>query len=54
MPTYEYRCGACGKKFAQEASLAEHETKQPSCPKCGSGNVIRSYSTVYVQTSKKS
>ena len=54
MPTYEYRCAACGRKFAQEASIAEHEAKQPTCLRCGSANVIRSFSTVYIKTSKKS
>ena len=54
MPTYEYRCSECGKKFAQETSVAEHEAARPACPKCGSQTVVRSFSTVFVQTSKKS
>jgi putative FmdB family regulatory protein len=54
MPTYEYHCSECGKKFAQETSVAEHEAARPACPKCGSQNVVRSFSTVFVQTSKKS
>ncbi|HXV26000.1 MAG TPA: zinc ribbon domain-containing protein [Alphaproteobacteria bacterium] len=54
MPTYEYRCADCRKTFIQEASIAEHEAKRPTCPKCGSRQVVRSFSTVYVKTSKKS
>jgi putative FmdB family regulatory protein len=54
MPTYEYRCANCRKTFTKEASIAEHEAKPPTCPKCGSQQVVRSFSTVYVQTSKKS
>jgi len=54
MPTYDYRCQACGKRFTQQASIAEREAKKPACPKCGSKNVVRSFSAVYVKTSKKS
>ena len=54
MPTYEYRCVDCGKSFAQDCSMAEHDAARPACPKCGGRNVTRSISTVFVQTSKKS
>ena len=54
MPTYDYRCAACGKQFTQEASISQHEVQQPACPKCGSHNVAQSFSSVYVKTSKKS
>ena len=54
MPTYNYRCDACGKRFTQESSVSEHEGLHPACPKCGSHNVVPSFSSVYVKTSKKS
>jgi putative FmdB family regulatory protein len=54
MPTYEFRCGDCGKNFTQDSSVAEHEAARPPCPKCGSRNVTQSLSAVYVKTSKKS
>jgi putative FmdB family regulatory protein len=55
MPTYEYRCNSCGKMFTQQASISEHETTKPTCPKCNSNDVTQSYSSaVYVKTSKKS
>lgn len=54
MPTYDYRCADCGKKFTQQSSIAEHEAQPPVCPKCGGRNLVRAYSAVYVKTSKKS
>jgi putative FmdB family regulatory protein len=54
MPTYDYRCDACGKRFSRELSVAEYEAQKPTCPKCGSQNVVRSFSAVFVKTSKKS
>jgi putative FmdB family regulatory protein len=54
MPTYEYRCADCGKTFTRNASMAEHDSARPACPKCGGQNVRQSFSAVYVKTSKKS
>ena len=55
MPTYAYRCEACGKSFTQEQTITEHGSATPACPKCGSHNVVQSFSTmVFVKTSKKS
>jgi len=54
MPTYEYRCNECRKSFTRDESIAEHQAQTPKCPKCGSKNVARSFSAVYVKTSKKS
>ena len=54
MPVYEYRCDECGERFEQTETLAEHETGKPTCPKCKSKNVSRSFSTFQVKTSKKS
>ncbi len=54
MPTYDYRCQACGKKFTRDVSMTEHEKRRPACPKCGSRKVAQSFSAVYVKTSKKS
>lgn len=54
MPTYEYRCESCGEIFEQRESIAEHEARQPKCPKCGGASVQRKYSRFYAKTSKKS
>lgn len=35
MPTYDYRCSACGKVFSKTSKIAEYKipTTQP-CPNC--------------------
>jgi putative FmdB family regulatory protein len=54
MPTYEYRCDKCGKKFKRTESISEHEKATPQCPKCGSKNVSVVPGRIFVVTSKKS
>ena len=54
MPTYQYRCEKCGKKFEHIETISEHEATKPKCPKCGSKKVSFVPGNVYVVTSKKS
>ena len=54
MPTYQYRCEKCRKKFERAETISEHEAKKPTCPKCGSKKVSFVPGNVYVVTSKKS
>jgi putative FmdB family regulatory protein len=54
MPTYQYRCEKCGKKFERTETISEHEATKPTCPKCGSKKVSFVPGNVYVVTSKKS
>jgi putative FmdB family regulatory protein len=55
MPTYQYRCDKCGKKFERsETTIAEHEAAKLKCPKCGSKKVSYVPGNVFVVTSKKS
>jgi len=54
MPTYEYSCNACGKKFTLIMGIAAHEKKRPKCPKCGSGSVAQRFSGFFSKTSRKS
>jgi putative FmdB family regulatory protein len=54
MPTYQYRCEKCGKKFERSETISEHETSKASCPKCGSKKVSQVPGNVFVVTSKKS
>jgi len=54
MPTYEYRCGKCNRKFQVVMSIREHETRRPKCPKCGSARVGQLLSAFFAQTGKKS
>ena len=51
MPTYQYRCEECGKKF--ERTKTEHEAEKSKCPKCGSRKVSYVPRNVYVVASKK-
>jgi putative FmdB family regulatory protein len=54
MPTYQYRCEKCGKKFERTESISEHERVESQCPKCGSKKVTFVPARVFVVTSKKS
>ncbi len=49
MPIYEYRCQACGNRFAQFfRSLGDVDVAQVSCPSCGASEVRRLISRVAV------
>jgi len=48
MPTYEYRCQTCRRKFNRVISYQDYETVQVSCPHCGSGEVTRAIGRVRV------
>jgi len=57
MPTYEFLCKKCKKRFERICSLEEYERetkKKIKCPKCGSTSVVRQISAFQVKTSKKS
>jgi len=55
MPTYEYRCAACNKKFSVTTTVSEHDRKRPACPKCKSSRkVSQILSSFTVKTSRKS
>jgi putative FmdB family regulatory protein len=57
MPTYEFLCQKCKKRFELIWSLAQYDRemkKKRKCAKCGSTSVVRQISTVEVKTSKKS
>lgn len=54
MPTYEYRCKKCRKRFAKAETIEAHARKRPSCPKCKSTAVEQVLSPFYVKTVKKS
>jgi putative FmdB family regulatory protein len=54
MPTYEYLCKQCNKRFDVVLTLSDHakHPKQP-CPKCKSRNVEQRVSAFKAVTSKK-
>jgi putative FmdB family regulatory protein len=54
MPTYEYECSKCHKHFTVIKSIAEHERKRPTCPKCKSRKVEQVLTPFYAKTVKKS
>jgi putative FmdB family regulatory protein len=54
MPTYEYECQDCKKKFTVIQSISEHGKTKSSCPKCKSAKVKQSISTFTTKTSRKS
>lgn len=54
MPTYEYQCNACKKKFSLILSLAEHAKGKVACPKCRKRDSRQVLSTFQVKTSRKS
>jgi len=54
MPTYDYECKKCGKKFSQMKTIREHEKKKTRCPKCASADVGQLVEEFFAVTSKKS
>ena len=54
MPTYVYRCDACGETFERIETMVEHETAKPPCPHCNSKKVTRVPAPFMAITGKKS
>ena len=54
MPTYDYRCAKCGRRFHVAMPIAEHGRKKVRCPKCASAKVVQQLNSFFAQTSKKS
>ena len=54
MPTYDYRCEKCRKRFKRTETIAEHGKAKPACPKCGSKKVAWVPGRIMAVTSKKS
>jgi len=54
MPTYEFVCENCKKRFTLILSISEYEKKKMSCPKCKSRKVKQQISSFQAVTSKKS
>lgn len=50
MPTYEYRCNACGRKVTLfYKTYADHDAATPACPRCGSVDLTRLISRVAIR-----
>jgi putative FmdB family regulatory protein len=54
MPTYEYKCNACGEEFVRIMSISEYEKGGVACPKCNSADTKQQMSPFIPKTSRKS
>ena len=54
MPTYEYRCEKCRKRFSCVETISQHGKKRLKCPKCGSVKVMQVFSSFFAKTTRKS
>ena len=54
MPTYEYRCEDCRRKFELFLSYSEYGSKEILCPHCDSNNTRRKISRVKIAHSNES
>ena len=54
MPTYDYRCKKCGKRFEKTMTFGEHDrAAKPACPKCGSRAVVQQPTAFQAVTESK-
>ncbi len=54
MPTYEFRCFSCKKRFEIFKSFAEYESTKIVCPYCNSADVHRKIGRIRVARSEES
>lgn len=54
MPTYEYECRKCNKKFTVVQNISAHGTTKVACPKCKSAQVKQRISLFTTKTTRKS
>lgn len=54
MPTYEYSCPQCKKRFSLVMSIKDHDRRRVKCPKCASARVSQTVQGFFATTSKKS
>jgi putative FmdB family regulatory protein len=54
MPSYDYKCMKCNKKFTAILSIGEHDAGKVKCPKCGGKKLEQLITTFQVKTSRKS
>ena len=54
MPSYEFKCEKCNKKFTLLIAISEYDKKNFRCPKCKSTRVKQQITSFQVTTSKKS
>ena len=54
MPTYDYACVPCGKKFSVHLTISDHDKNKAKCPKCGSKKLQQRVEGFFAITAKKS
>ena len=54
MPTYDYHCPKCNKKFSLTMSIKDHDAGKVKCPKCGAKKVEQLITLFQAKTSRKS
>ena len=54
MPTYDYICLDCNKRFELFMTYSEYETRPAACSHCGSGNTRRRLTRVRILKSEES
>ncbi len=54
MPTYDFKCEKCNKKFTRTLSISEYDKTKFRCPKCKSTRVKQQITAFQTVTSKKS
>jgi putative FmdB family regulatory protein len=54
MPTYQYRCLDCRKRFEISLSYSEYGQRSVNCPHCGSANIQRRIGRIRIAKSEES
>ncbi|MDY6970967.1 MAG: FmdB family zinc ribbon protein [Thermodesulfobacteriota bacterium] len=54
MPTYDFKCEKCEKRFSLVITVSEYEKRKFRCPKCKSTRVKQQITSFQAVTSKKS
>lgn len=54
MPSYDYRCLNCKRRFDVFMSYREYGSREVTCPKCGSANVQRRIGRIRILRSEES
>jgi len=53
MPTYDFRCGGCKKKYTLTMTILDRGGKRIKCPKCGSSKAEQVFSPFFAKTTRK-
>jgi putative FmdB family regulatory protein len=54
VPTYDYLCEKCKKRFAVIRPMSAYASRAPACPRCKSGRTRQLLAAFYAKTVKKS